>query len=424
MWTEAIKQGWCIMSTGNAISFWSATFRNTEVESEFRQYYLKRDSNQGAFAVALFVLFYFCGGIFDYFFTQTHAMGTIVVNRLIVVTLGLIMINRITTCRSVSRCRMAPLLYVFFVLSAYLHVIVLSPLSEDGCVYPLILLATLTLIPVTFVQGVIVAVLQTALAVLAVGWFAVSNLHAMNTFAVLFNTALAGVIGTLGVYRFSISRRREFSNLMAEQHVVDILQKEVSERMEVEKELQRLASTDSLTGLWNRRKFMEVFEDEIARSCRYQRDLSLMVLDIDHFKRVNDQFGHSAGDDALIHFSKVCASCLRESDIMARMGGEEFAILLPETDEQGAMVLGERITEVVAASKLQHKKGEIKLTVSAGLCTMSEDTQPQRLYYRADMALYTAKENGRNRVEACPVSNFQIPESDLCRSIYTKGQYQ
>ncbi|XPV76231.1 MAG: GGDEF domain-containing protein [Desulfovibrio sp.] len=407
------------MDKSNTIDFWTATFRKTTTEQEFRQYYLKRDSKQGVFAITVFLFIYLCGGIYQ-MFSPVGVNSTQFLNLFTLLSLGGLLIFRLSKCDSVICCRLLPLIYVFACIFGYAHLLTMYPQGENGCSFPLLMLAALSLVPVTFFQGIIVACLLSVVLGAFTQWLSLVNPHTLSQSSLLFNIVIAGAIGALAAYRIGIHRRREFSNLMANQQIVDALQKEISERMAAEKELQRLASTDSLTNLWNRRKFMEVFEDEIARSCRYQRDLSLMVLDIDHFKRINDSFGHNDGDKALVHFAKICKSCLRDTDFIARMGGEEFAILLPETDTEGAHILGERICNIVAASALKTKQGKINMTVSIGICTMSEDTQPQRLYYRADMALYNAKENGRNRVESCPVSDFTVPEQDLCRSSYVK----
>jgi diguanylate cyclase (GGDEF)-like protein/putative nucleotidyltransferase with HDIG domain len=158
-----------------------------------------------------------------------------------------------------------------------------------------------------------------------------------------------------------------------------------------------LAITDTLTGLRNRRLFDQELADALARARRDRRPLGLLMIDIDHFKRVNDSYGHAAGDQALEALGRLIAAELRESDLGARFGGEEFAVILPYTDGACGKQLAERIRCRVAGSVLRLAGGrELRLTVSIG--NVAGDGAPQRLLQHADQALYTAKQEGRNRV--------------------------
>lgn len=162
----------------------------------------------------------------------------------------------------------------------------------------------------------------------------------------------------------------------------------------------RLANTDSLTGLANRRRFMEALDQEVERSHRYRRSLSLVMLDLDHFKDVNDTYGHPAGDEVLRSTADVLRSVSREIDLPARIGGEELALLLPETDPEGARVVAERVRERMEAVEHESPQGEpFTVTGSLGVATLSGDEMDQEgLLHVADRALYDAKEAGRNRV--------------------------
>ncbi|MTJ80693.1 MAG: GGDEF domain-containing protein [Telmatospirillum sp.] len=163
-------------------------------------------------------------------------------------------------------------------------------------------------------------------------------------------------------------------------------------------ELEKMAQTDSLTGLSNRRQFREKATVELARLSRNRSCLSLLSLDLDHFKAINDNFGHAAGDAALVHFSNVLRSSLRISDIAARIGGEEFTILLPDTTPSNAWILAERIRRAVASVPVYHNDDKIQVTVSIGVTGTSDASTPlDRLLEKADKALYQAKETGRNR---------------------------
>lgn len=163
-------------------------------------------------------------------------------------------------------------------------------------------------------------------------------------------------------------------------------------------DLERLASTDALTGLHNRRNFMQVASTEIARAQRYGRPISVALADLDHFKQINDAFGHEAGDMALKAFADLTRETLRHSDAAARYGGEEFSFVFPETTPQEAAVLAERLRTRLDAQPIPVGNGhEVRLTVSFGIADASAQFLEQSLR-QADDALYQAKRNGRNTV--------------------------
>lgn len=174
---------------------------------------------------------------------------------------------------------------------------------------------------------------------------------------------------------------------------------DVSERVALEHRLEHLAQTDFLTGLANRRHFLELADKELARVRRYGSPLSLAVLDLDRFKEINDTYGHKVGDTVLEQFSKICRATLRESDVMGRIGGEEFAILFPETTLPEAVDVADRLRETVAATRIPLERGlPIQATVSVGVASFADaDVNIDVFMNRADAALYDAKRGGRNR---------------------------
>jgi diguanylate cyclase (GGDEF)-like protein len=175
------------------------------------------------------------------------------------------------------------------------------------------------------------------------------------------------------------------------------------ENAELHHVVQRQAMTDELTGLANRRRFMEAFGGEIGRAERFGGTLTLVLADIDDFKRINDQFGHHVGDEALRRFAGLLTAELREIDVAGRLGGEEFAVLLPETDLEGALVAAERIRRAVEESELALSEAvRIRFTASLGVASYEGDPA-DRLLRRADAALYQAKADGKNRVSAASV---------------------
>ena len=175
---------------------------------------------------------------------------------------------------------------------------------------------------------------------------------------------------------------------------------DVTELFKLKEQFKQLANTDPLTNLYNRRFFTKQAEKEYQRAKRYSQSMTLISIDIDYFKSINDKFGHTAGDQVLIEVAKQLKASLRQTDILARIGGEEFSILLPETSAISAMTFAERIKE--EQSKLQISgdwQGEIKLSVSIGVSSLiASDKTFDMLFSRADKALYQAKNTGRNNV--------------------------
>jgi len=159
------------------------------------------------------------------------------------------------------------------------------------------------------------------------------------------------------------------------------------------------ASTDSLTGILNRRAFFGRCSEEIERAKRYGEAISFLIIDIDLFKMVNDTYGHLAGDDILIAVTDEITSQLRTNDILGRIGGEEFALLMPNTDMEHSRQLAERIRKRVAEHVILMEDAPIQITISIGASEyMQGDEIIQPVFKRADQALYKAKENGRNQV--------------------------
>ncbi len=166
------------------------------------------------------------------------------------------------------------------------------------------------------------------------------------------------------------------------------------------KKMERLAVTDYLTGVYNRRYFMEMAARELERAKRYNTHFSILSLDIDHFKKINDAYSHLAGDEALKTLVRQIGGDLRKTDLLARLGGEEFSVLLPETDGQGAFQLAERLRRTVEAITVRFEGRSFGFTVSIGVTEALEtDAIIDGAMMRADNALYSAKETGRNRTK-------------------------
>ncbi|MNF51899.1 Response regulator PleD [compost metagenome] len=170
-------------------------------------------------------------------------------------------------------------------------------------------------------------------------------------------------------------------------------------RLRNEQRLTELATTDSLTGLANRMRLADVFEREISHARRNGTPLALVFLDIDHFKQINDRHGHKAGDKALCHFARLLSQRLRSSDLFCRLGGEEFAVLLPNTSAEQAASIAQDLCERLAATPLELDDGPLRMTLSAGVASHGEDGELlDELMQAADRRTYFAKRTGRNRV--------------------------
>lgn len=179
----------------------------------------------------------------------------------------------------------------------------------------------------------------------------------------------------------------------------DELRKKNRQLEEVLLQMETLAMTDQLTGLFNRRYFLSVFEKEFSRIMRYNHPASCLMIDIDHFKNINDEYGHHAGDRVLKEISQLMTDCLRKSDTLARWGGEEFIILLPETTKEDALQVASRI--LTSVSTFMFSSFPRQLTVSIGLSGIpaTDIDTPEKLIAASDRALYEAKNKGRNRIE-------------------------
>ena len=177
------------------------------------------------------------------------------------------------------------------------------------------------------------------------------------------------------------------------------LERENRIRRKVEGKFRELATRDMLTGLANRRWFLGTLARELRRARRYGHPLCLMVIDLDHFKLVNDTWGHLAGDEMLKQFAANCRDKVRDIDHIGRLGGEEFGVIMPETTPEGARAVAGRLLQAVRDLSVSHEGVEVRITASIGLACLGEGQDLRELLHAADQAMYQAKLNGRDRLE-------------------------
>ena len=212
----------------------------------------------------------------------------------------------------------------------------------------------------------------------------------------------ANVLGSFLLTRISRANRTQFAYT---RHILRLnarLRAEIEAKNTAYAKLEELAVTDVLTQVPNRRKFMDIAHHEWAVAQRYERPLSIMVMDVDHFKRVNDVYGHSAGDSVLKELCHRIKGELRETDCLARLGGEEFGLIMPFTDAEQAQHLAERLRNAVSSTPMKAQEHVIQVTISIGVAERMRDKPDsfQQMFKRADNNLYQAKDLGRNRVQA------------------------
>jgi diguanylate cyclase (GGDEF)-like protein len=256
-----------------------------------------------------------------------------------------------------------------------------------------------------FVIGVLACSLTVALRPLSSAWifagayllFAYAlGITQTDPQALLFNR-LNGLVAVVMAWALSFLLWRNFTTISLQQAQ---LEKTNTELQHKQRELQRLTRLDGLTGLYNRTTFVEVSRQELARAKRQASNTTILLLDLDFFKRVNDTWGHPAGDAVLKNVAFIANNTVRATDLVGRLGGEEFIILLPNTSLEAARVLAEKLRANMERHPTPWDNGAIKTTISIGLASTSaaENRDFDQLYNAADKALYQAKERGRNQV--------------------------
>ncbi|WP_404374561.1 diguanylate cyclase [Vreelandella aquamarina] len=213
---------------------------------------------------------------------------------------------------------------------------------------------------------------------------------------------MANVVGFFALLRLEGLQRKQYALLYEERARNQQLLEEINHRKTLEKQLRRVAERDALTSLNNRGHFMKLADELLQCSQAKQLPFSLFMIDVDHFKHINDTWGHSSGDWVLAKVAEVCTQSLRPTDVIGRFGGEEFVVALPNTHLNDAQIIAERLKRKVAEQPLKEEMGSLRLSVTIGVAaTNTKEDDLESLISRADQVLYVGKRSGRNRVVVC-----------------------
>jgi diguanylate cyclase (GGDEF)-like protein len=286
-------------------------------------------------------------------------------------------------------------------MACLLPVVALRPeqVQALNLTYCVLVLALFAFIPNRFVRvlPVCVAGYVSMILITSVGYPEEYRNNLRSVMALATITMVGAWIGNA----LQRSRRVEFASVLQERRSNNRLLEEIAQRRELEDELVWLADHDALTDVWNRRAFFKRADQAMEFVRHNPKPMSVLVIDADHFKSINDDHGHHIGDEAIRTLAALCTANLRSSDILGRIGGEEFAVLMPNTPLRVAEAVASRLREQVARATIEHTDGRLSVTVSIGAVECHIEDEPlEEALQRADAAMYQAKAAGRNRVVA------------------------
>jgi diguanylate cyclase len=357
------------------------------LEPSYRRHFLNADVQQLTTIGWLYVLTMLAYLAIDFgLYGWTSNFWWLLAARGLVIVMMLWLLQRLRQRISVERFDVLLLLasLVSFGLGLVVHQVRATSTDYNFAVTVMLIMINYLVLPIPVVWRVVTSVAFSLLETGLTLWLQGTSTEFRNALVALLLANLIGIVVSVRLYTF---RRNQYKAQIEEQQA----------RLEIE----RLATTDVLTGVFNRRKWLEEANRTLARFLRSGQRFSVLYLDIDHFKRLNDTHGHAAGDLVLKHFAQVVAGQIRELDVLGRFGGEEFVVLLPETPLEPAKSIAGRIRAITEASSLELGTEKLRLTVSIGVTEVAlEDSKIEDVLHRADVGLYQAKTLGRNRVEA------------------------
>jgi diguanylate cyclase len=357
------------------------------LEPAYRQHFLPADVQQLMTIGRLYVLTMLAYLAIDFgLYGWTGKFWLLFVARVLVIVQMLWLMQRLKQRISVERFDALLLLasLVSFALGLLVHYVRATSSDYNFAVTVMLIVINYLVLPIPFVWRILTSVAFSLLEAGLTLWLKGASTEFYNALVALGLANLTGIVVSVRLYTF---RRNQYKAQVEEQHA--------------RREIERLATTDALTGISNRRKWLEEATRVLARFLRTRQVFSVLYLDIDHFKKLNDTHGHAVGDVVLKHFAELVASHIRDLDLLGRFGGEEFVVLLPETNLENAKIIAGRIRAFTETSSLETQGKRLRLSVSIGVAEVAlEDGNIEEVLHRADKALYKAKALGRNRVEA------------------------
>lgn len=390
------------MTNTNPFKMLALAFSDRALEGAFQQDYFEKTLLQVRLTLVFAAVLYSLFGILDYFVIPETKNYTWFI-RFAVVS-PLLLIIYFLTYAPFYRIWMRSCLFVAGIVSGagIVWMIVLHPSPGNQLYYSGVLLCVLfyfVFIPDFFLASLLSWLLFILYIAMVVFFSNISPPALMNNASAFFAFNVAGMFASHSFERYM---RSDFMQRRIIHERTEELKKALQEVEMAHKKAEELSQTDPLTGLFNRRYFFSTLEKELARNLRNRHCIALIMLDIDHFKSINDTYGHRMGDMVLQEIAGKIGDTVRTTDTPCRYGGEEFAILLPETDYEAAVLIGLRLQQGIEAMKILFCEKTISITASIGVAALSEGdfVESDVLVEMADQALYEAKEAGRNQVRS------------------------
>jgi len=387
-------------ATTMKIGLFSGEFADPANESSFRKDHLHGDARRLVATLAFGGLLYPVFGVSDVVYLGwTRSALVMILLRCIVLVSALMVAVRVHRSPEESYNYSLVTGVEIVAMSVFLMVCIVVPdqLSTHNLQFAILSLAMFIFIPNRVVHATAVVGVA-SLVYIGLGLSPIRGGPTLG-FEEVMTIGVIVAVGAATSATLSRARREEFVAFVEQQRARQALETEIEQRALLQNELEYLANHDALTDLLNRRSFFEESEREFSKGRRTGHPVSVLVIDADEFKRINDLFGHHTGDEAIKIIARQAKLSLRSDDVLGRVGGEEFAVVMPGTSLGLAHEVASRLRERIADAVIDHPDGPVRLTVSIGAteCKLWEETIQDSLQ-RADAAMYEAKEAGRNRV--------------------------
>lgn len=382
------------------IARFTAEFVNPEVEQAFRAATHLARVRETRIAITIAALFYLAFAITDYLAVgDGERYHLIFLTRLGICAMGIaIAVSAGRFWRALTD-GITPTLVESMALVGFLSITLLRPYESGwhGMSLMVMLLGVYVFIPNRFQLATAVAVCST----LGFIWLLIDHFQPPANYILTLSLLLVAInlFGILSAHRVSRLMREEYRDANVLRLANERLSQEIEVRQRLEGELRELVHRDHLTGISNRRHFFDQADHSLARSLANGTPVSLLIVDIDYFKQINDTYGHMHGDEVLKTLVGVCRSALGDVDMLARLGGEEFVVLLPGADLAAASAMAERLRSEAQRTPVRLQDATLYFTISLGVAQWQPEESLPVLMRRADEALYCAKYNGRNRCE-------------------------